>query len=271
MARGVHRARRRRSGIAAMSSKGRGPAVALEPATFSEFDGVRYLHLGTPWVQGAMRTARPLDLELEYIQRMMAWMLLRPLGEATRGHAVQLGLGAGSISRYCHGRLRMRTTVVEINPTVIDACRLWFRLPADSTRFTAVEADAADYVADPARAGSAQALCVDLYDHQAASPVLDGAAFYADCHRLLADGGAVSVNLFGRDASFARSAERVAAAFGEASVRTLRPTREGNTVVIAVKGAPVPARTVLAERAEAIAERHGLPAVKWLRMLRPLP
>ena len=39
----------------------------------------------------------------------------------------------------------------------------------------------------------------------------------------------MSVNLFGRDASFERSAQRIAAAFGADRVRSLQPTREGNT------------------------------------------
>src|ERR1044072_5085401 len=96
----------------------------LAPPTISEADGVRYLPLGTPWVQGAMRIRKPLALELEYIQRMMAWMLLRPPAQLTHGEAVQLGLGAAAITRYCHSVLKMRTTAVELNQTVIDACRL---------------------------------------------------------------------------------------------------------------------------------------------------
>src|SRR6188768_3599555 len=120
----------------------------LAPATISESDGVRYLHLGTPWVQGAMRIRKPLALELEYVQRMMAWMLLRPSSELTRGHAVQLGLGAASITRFSHSVLRMRTTAIELNPSVITACRLWFQLPDDTPRLKVVEADAADFVAD---------------------------------------------------------------------------------------------------------------------------
>ena len=242
----------------------------LAPATMSEADGVRYLHLGTPWVQGAMRVRKQQALELEYIQRMMAWMLLRPAPQLMRGHAVQLGLGAASITRYCHGVLKMRTTAVELNPTVIAACRMWFRLPVDGARLAVLQADAADYVAAPEHAGSAEVLCVDLYDHDAASPVLDSAAFYRDCHRLLSDGGVMSVNLFGRDASFERSAARIARAFGAEQVRSLRPTREGNTVVIACKGQPLPARDELAARAENIETRLDLPARKWLRMLRTM-
>jgi spermidine synthase len=231
---------------------------------------VRYLHLGTPWVQGAMRIRKSLALELEYIQRMMAWMLLRPQADLTHGHAVQLGLGAAAITRFCHSTLRMRCTAVELNPSVIDACRLWFHLPTESARFEVLEMDAARFVAEPERAQTAHALCVDLYDHDAASPVLDSAEFYAHCHRLLADGGVMAVNLFGRDASFERSAQRIAAAFGAAQVLSLRPTREGNTIVVALKNTPMPERDTLAARADNIESRFKLPAKKWLRMMRPL-
>ena len=252
-----------------MNAKTRaGPELA--PATISEADGVRYLHLGTPWVQGAMRIRKPLALELEYIQRMMVWMLLRPANELARGHAVQLGLGAAAITRACHSTLRMRCTAVELNPSVIHACRLMFHLPPDSVRLEVLQMDAADYAADANRSESAQVLCIDLYDHDAASPVLDSAAFYQDCQRLLADGGVMTVNLFGRDASFERSAARIAAAFGEAQVWSLRPTKEGNTIVVALKNAAMPQRPVLSARADNIESRFKLPAKKWLRMIRPL-
>ena len=243
--------------------------AGMAPATISEADGVRYLHLGTPWVQGAMRIRKPLALELEYIQRMMAWMLLRETARLARGHAVQLGLGAAAITRYCHSVLKMRTTAVELNPTVIDACRLWFHLPADTVRLKVLSMDAADFAADPLRRDSADVLCIDLYDHDAASPVLDSADFYRDCHALLADGGVLSVNLFGRDASFERSAQRIADVFGPAQVASLRPTKEGNTVVVALKVTPWPDRDALLARADNIEARFQLPARKWLRMIRP--
>jgi len=243
---------------------------SLEPATMSEQDGVRYLHLGTPWVQGAMRVRKPNQIELEYVQRMMAWMLWRPEAEVASGHAVQLGLGAGTLTRFAHKVLRMRTTAVEINPTVIAACRLWFQLPADDARLAVVEADAGRWVEDPAHLQTADVLSVDLYDHDAAAPVLDSDAFYAACRGVLVHGGLMTVNLFGRDASFAASAARIAAAFGSAQVWSLRPTREGNTVVVAARGVAVPDRDALTARAEHIESRYGLPARKWLRMVRPL-
>jgi spermidine synthase len=245
--------------------------TSLAPATISEADGVRYLHLGTPWVQGAMRVRNSLALELEYVQRMMVWMLLRPDGEVNQGHAVQLGLGAASITRFCHSVLKMRTTAVEINPTVITACRMFFRLPDDSSRLAVLQRDAAAHVGDAALAQSAQVLCVDLYDHEAAAPVLDSITFYRHCRRLLDETGVMTVNLFGCNASFERSAARIAGAFGAAQVWSLRPTREGNTVIVAMKSGTLPGRAILAARAENIETRFHLPARKWLRIIRPLP
>ena len=44
-------------------------AADLPEVTISESAGVRYLHLGTPWVQGAMRIDDPIAIELEYVRR----------------------------------------------------------------------------------------------------------------------------------------------------------------------------------------------------------
>lgn len=240
-------------------------------ATLSEYDGVRFLHLDSIWVQGAMRLKKPEKLELEYIQRMMAWMLWRDAREMTQGTAVQLGLGAGALTRFCRKVLKMKTTAVEINPTVISANRHWFHLPDDDDRLRVLNEDAGSWVADAANWGTAQVLNIDLYDHEAAAPVLDDEAFYADCRRVLADGGLMTVNLFGRSASFTRSAARIAKVFGSDQVWHLTPTREGNTIVVAARGIEVPSREVLEQRADHIESRHELPARKWLKLVRPLP
>lgn len=241
------------------------------PATLSEFDGVRFLHLDSIWVQGAMRIRKPDQLELEYVQRMCAWMLWRDAATLGQGHAVQLGLGAAALTRFCHGQLKMQTTAVEINPEVIAACRQWFRLPGNDARLNVVNDDAARWVNDAANLQTVDVLNVDLYDHEAAGPVLDSDEFYAACRGVLADGGLMTVNLFGRSASFARSALRIARAFGSDQVWSLAPTKEGNTVVVAARGVQVPHREVLEQRAATIESRFKLPAGKWLRLVKPLP
>lgn len=244
------------------------PAAVLPPVTLSEHEGVRYLHLGSIWVQGAMRIRQPQRVELDYVQRMLASLLWLPSAVLGKGLAVQLGMGAGAITRFTARQLRMATTAVEINPEVITANQLFFHLPA---RAEVVRGDAADWLVQAERA-SVQLLHVDLYDHEAAAPVLDDVGFYADCRAVLEDGGLMSVNLFGRDASFHASIERIASVFGADQVWSLRPTREGNTVVVAGRGVVVPEREVLSARAALIEARFGafgLPARKWLRMVRP--
>ncbi len=242
--------------------------VDLPPVTLSEEGGVRYLHLGSIWIQGGMRIRKPQVVEIDYVQRMLASLLWLPTDRLGEGQAVQLGLGAGAITRFTAQQLQMDTTVVEINPLVVSANQVWFHLPA---RADVVIGDAADWLAQAAPQ-SVQLLHVDLYDHEAAAPVLDHVDFYRACRSVLEDGGVMSVNLFGRHASFRDSIARIAAAFGSRQVWSLRPTREGNTVVVAGRQVVVPGRDELTARAEAIEARFGalgLPARKWLRMVRP--
>jgi spermidine synthase len=248
-------------------------APTLPSATISEYLGVRSLHLGTIWIQGSMRIAKPDFVELDYVQRMLAGLLWLPPEQLGRGHAVQLGLGAAAITRFTLKALRMKTTAVELNPAVIDTSRRSFHLPPDGTQLQVLNMDAETWVHDAANLRSVQLLHVDLYDHDAAAPVLDDARFYAACRSVLAEGGVMSVNLFGRDASFDYSLAQIAAAFGAGQVCSLRPTREGNSVVLAGRDVLLPDRATLLERAATIEARYGswgLPARKWLRMLRPL-
>ena len=241
----------------------------LPEATLSELDGVRYLHLGSVWVQGAMRIRKPQVLELAYVQRMLASLLWVPTESLGQGRALQLGLGAGAVTRFTHKALRMPTTVVEVNPQVVAINRAWFHLPPEVEM---VVQDAGRWLRESAAPQSMQLLHVDLYDQEAAAPVLDDEAFYADCHRVLDEGGVMSVNLFGRDSSFERSMARIVAAFGARQVWSLRPTREGNTIAVAARGVGLPDRETLLQRAGVIESRfgaYGLPARKWLRMIRP--
>lgn len=245
-------------------------AASLPQVNFSDQGDVRYLHLGTEWVQGSMLLDRPFDIELEYVQRMMAWLLFVEPESVAQRHAMQLGLGAAALTKFCYKKLKMRTTAVELNPQVIAACRLWFKLPGDDARLTVILGDAAQVVADEARHGTVDALQVDLYDEEAAAPVLDSAEFYADCRRLLTDDGCMTVNLFGRSSSFDRSLEKITSVFGRDATWAFRPTREGNTIVLALRTPVAPERGLLPQRAETIHSRWGLPARKWLKVFKPV-
>ncbi len=242
---------------------------SLPEVNFSDHGDIRYLHLQTEWVQGSMRLDAPYDIDLEYVQRMMAWLLFVDPASVPKRHAMQLGLGAAALTKFCHKRLRMKTTAIELNPQVVAACRIWFKLPKDDSRLSVVLGDAAEVAAHAHWRGQVDALQVDLYDHEAAAPVLDSEDFYRDCRQLLTEDGCMTVNLFGRASSYDRSLARIQAAFGAAAVWSFRPTREGNTVVLALRQPQEPPRALLLERAATIESRWGLPARKWLRVLKP--
>ena len=88
-------------------SKPSSKAPALPEVNFSEDGESRYLHLGTPWIQGSMKIKEPFDLDLEYIQRMMVGLLFLKSASVAGRHAMQLGLGAASLTKFCYKKLRL--------------------------------------------------------------------------------------------------------------------------------------------------------------------
>ena len=253
-----------------MAKKAIAETPNLPEVNFSDYGDVRYLHLGTLWVQGSMLIDEPYAIELEYVQRMMAGLLFFQPFAVPKLHAMQLGLGAATLTKFCYKKLRMTTTVIEINPQVVSACRTWFKLPKDDKRLTVIEADAGLEIQKPEHQETIDLLHVDLYDHEAAAPVLDSAEFYEHCYRLLKEDGVMTVNLFGRNASYEKSLAKIAEAFGPQALWAFRPTKEGNTVVLAQREPTRPERGDLASRAADIESRWGLPARKWLRLFKPV-
>jgi spermidine synthase len=233
------------------------------PATITEFEGVRFLHLGTSWVQGAMRLSKPDAIELEYVQMMMMWMLFRGAPRAV----AQLGLGGAALTKFCYQRFPQAVVeVAELNPNVIAIDRALFGLPANDERLRVHEMDAQDFVHDPRNRGRFDVLQVDLYDEQARGPVLDSPEFYAACAGCLAPDGMMTVNVFGDIERYAANLEAMEAAFD--AVVWLPEVHDANIVVLAFREAPQIDFAVLYQRAAEIRREYNLPARKWVDGLR---
>ena len=244
------------------SRSARAPRRLSPQITLSEEDGVRYLHFGTEWVQGAMRISRPWSIELEYQQQMMAPLLFLP----APSHVLQLGLGAAALTKFCHRHLQAEVTVVEISDEVLATARRWFALPADDDRLSVLIDDARNVVAHPRLRASFDWLQVDLYDRAARGPVFDDAVFYAACRRLLRRPGIAVFNLFGR--AFDASVARIAAGFDD-RVLVLPEADAGNRVVLAFVGPPLQVGwPALYSHAREIERQYRLPARKWVSGLR---
>jgi spermidine synthase len=179
------------------------------PIDISEQAGVRYLHFGSTWVQGAMRIARPWNLELEYTREMMASLLLREESRWPR-KVLLIGLGAASLTKFLY-RPEAKLTVVEIEPAVVATARQHFRLPDDDARLRIVIGDGADYVADAKT--YFDLILVDGFDAEARTGMLDTLPFYTNCRARLSDQGLLVANLLSKRKDFERSVERLERAF----------------------------------------------------------
>jgi spermidine synthase len=241
----------------------------LPSVTVAEYGDMRFLHLGSPAVQGSMKISAPFDIHLDYVQRMMAWLLWVDLHEVKHLHAMQMGLGAAALTKFCHHHLGMYTTAIELNPQVIDTCRRCFKLPENSTKLNVVLGDADEAAAQAQWRGKIDALQVDLYDQEAAQPAIDTEAFYRNCRSMLTEKGCMTVNLFGHAMSYASSLQKIQAAFGCDAVWAFKPTTAGNTIVLAFRTPQVLDGAWLRSQAQAIEARWPLPASKWLKVLTP--
>lgn len=204
----------------------------------SEENGVRQLHFGSEWVQGAMRIARPWSLELAYTREMMTGLLLRPPAEWPRS-ALLIGLGAGSLAKFIYRYLpECRITVVEINPQVEYIARQYFKLPDDPRRLDVVIGCGADYML----AGERRFDCilVDGYDPDARAGALDTLPFYQACRARLGERGLLATNLLGGNKGFRASIERIREAF-TGRIAVLPPCASGNTIVLATAGPAIEA------------------------------
>ncbi len=235
------------------------------PVTFSEEGGVRYLHFGTEWVQGAMRLSKPQHIELEYAQQMMAWLLFL----ATPARIVQLGLGAAALTKFAHRYLRpAKVEAIELNPAVVVAARTMFDLPMDDARLAVRELDAWDFVQDRSNHGTVGALQIDIYDATARGPVLDSVAFYRAARACLAEAGVATINLFGDHPSYVRNMKRLKEAF-DGRVIALPEVHDGNRVALAFSGPALDVSwTALEKRARMLESKLGLPAHQWVKALR---
>jgi spermidine synthase len=235
----------------------------MEPVTFSESGGIRYLHFGTDLIQGAMRIRDPDEIYLEYNQQMMAWLLFLETKPGMK--VVQLGLGTGALTkfqyRYCPA---VKTTVVELNPAVIVSARSMFLTPDDDRRLETLQADAKAFVKSARYKNQFDAVQVDLYDAICDGPAASSLDFYKGCFNILKSLGVMTVNLFSRHQSFDINLKNICEAFDN-RVLLFPESHDCNVVAMAFKGPKLAVEWKdVAKRAKLIMNQTGLPTKDWV-------
>lgn len=229
------------------------PIGADGPLVFDLGD-MRTLLFNSVIIQSGMRISDPVRLIFDYTQMMMAFLLFH---EAP-GAIEMIGLGGGSLAKYCYHHLPdSRIVVVEIDPDVI-GLRARFGIPDDDHRFSIYCADGADHVQiDRSRP---DVILVDGFDGDGQSPQLCSERFYNDCYNRLKPGGLLVVNLCGdQEADYIGPIARIRRSFGENVLAV--PTECGaNKAVFARKAAGfVSSPDELGITASRLGPRHSVP------------
>lgn len=226
------------------------------PIDISEEGGVRFLHFGSLWIQGAMRIARPWHLELDYTKEMMASLLMRDDSRFPR-KVLLIGLGAASLTKFLYRNCPLaKLTVVEIEPRVVAVARQYFKLPEDPKRLNIVIADGARFIAE--NDDTYDLILVDGFDEDARPGELDTLPFYQMCRARLNDNGIMAVNLLGRSRGYAASLQRLRDAFDTRAL-AFPSCESGNVIALAATGDPIRiSLDDLKEQAGVLKENTGL-------------
>ena len=162
-----------------------------------EVDGLLNLRFDMATVQSALRLSDPNALELEYTRTMMRCLLFCAAPQSI----LMIGMGGGSMAKYCHKTLpNADITVVEINPYVI-ALRDRFQVPRDSRRFRVRQADGVDHVQGTVKAAvQHDIILLDAFHFDGAQASIGSRAFFKACRSLLSPRGVLVVNLDGEPA-----------------------------------------------------------------------
>ncbi|MDI1261386.1 fused MFS/spermidine synthase [Aquabacterium sp.] len=199
---------------------------ALKPFISTDDDSMS-MQFDLKLIQSRMRLDDPIALDLQYTRAMMAFLMLNPEPRSI----LMVGLGGGSLAKYCHAHLpQADITVVEINPHVIEV-RDAFKVPPDSDRFRVVCGDGADFIAKTPR-GTHDLIMIDGFNYDGQPETLVSVDFYKSCRKALAESGILVVNLQDIEPECTKLVGRIWQVFGE-PVMALDIECGGNRIVVA--------------------------------------
>jgi spermidine synthase len=194
-----------------------------------ESAGAKTLYFSMDETQSRMKTRDPFALALEYTRTMMGALLLMP----QPARIGMVGLGGGSLAKFCHRHLpAARIEVVEINPHVI-ALRDEFHVPPDDARLQVHRGDGALFIRQCA--SRFDLLFIDGFDRRGMPARLSSQRFYDDCFEALCPQGIAVVNLYRGDPRYDIFLDRIRRSFDD-SVLVVDDKARCNSIVFGCKG-----------------------------------
>ena len=210
------------------------------PKPFVIDDGKsRFLYFNVRLVQSEMSLKAPNDLAIRYTQKMMAFLLFQPHPK----RIVLIGLGGGSLIKFCYQRMPgTQLTAVELDPAVI-AFRDTFLMPPDDERLQVLEADGAEFLENTTK--GIDVLLVDAFDKTGFAPSLANREFFDNAYAKLSGNGVLVINLAGEKETYAGLIGEAMHVFDD-QVIVISVPDDGNHILYAFK------------------ERHFEPRWRWL-------
>jgi len=231
-------------------------SLPTDPPLVRTRGNTRTLEFSPGMIQSEMRLSHPDQLVLAYPRAMMCFVLFQPQPQ----HVIMVGLGGGSLVKFCHRYLpHCRITVLELRADVI-ALREQFAIPPDDARLRIIEADASHYLQHCQE--MADVLLIDGFDELGLPPELGSSSFYRACRRLLRPGGVLVANIFSYDPAYPDLRMRLHAAF-DGQLCRFHGIAGNNHLLFAVAGRTPSAALTMQRR---VARHNGL-RLAWLNRL----
>jgi spermidine synthase len=199
-----------------------------KPTVVSTREGLS-LYFSGDHLHSQMSRHNPGHLAIDYTRTMMGFLLFN----STPVHIAMIGLGGGSLLKFCYHHLpQTQLTAIEINPHVI-ALKGEFEVPDDPARITLICGDGAEFV----RTSNTEqdVLMVDGFDGAGQALSLCSQAFYNDCFQTLSSKGLMVANLNPEHPDHEIFMGRIRLAFDN-QVLDISSAEKTNQIVFACKG-----------------------------------
>jgi len=241
-----------------------------KPFVIEEGD-LRALYFSREFTQSGMHISDPTALAFAYTRQMMSFLLF--VHEPR--NILMLGLGGGSLVKYCYRHLPLaQIEALEINPQVL-AFREQFCVPPNDARLQVRLGDAADYLRQRRRHADRQhqhqhqhdayadVIMIDAFDRNGFSASVCTRIFYLDVRDALAPQGVMVANMVGPKAERAAHLQMIADVFAD-NIMVLPVENDGNYLVFAFRDAVFEPRWRWIEsQAKAMQKRYGLDFPKF--------
>jgi len=235
---------------------------AYDRPFLAEDGTTRALHFCWNYVQSRMRIDDPVALQMPYTRMMMSFLLFHTNPRAL----LLLGLGGGSLAKYCHCHLpQARLVVVETNRDVL-ALRHEFAVPPDDARFQIVEGEAGTFVTTCREQWDV--ILMDAFDRRGLAPGLARREFYEELRSCVRPNGVLVANVAGMRSERDGHVETMRLVWGD-NMLVLPVEEDDNEVVFAFRDPTFEPRWRWIEsQAEAMRRRYTIEFPLFARRLK---